>query len=158
MFLPGLHCQLNSYCHNFSDQLAFLSQARLSRDICVWSMICDNCKWMLGTLQTAAPLRQCIHDTQQLLIRSGVSGLNINRPYLPCQVATWSGMDGILINQIDHVVVRRSDAKYVSNCQSVRGIQSSSDHKLVRVECKYLRYRFPTCKHHDRLADWMMLS
>ena len=52
-------------------------------------------------------------------------------------LATWVGPSGLLANQIDHVLVRRQDAKHISNCRVFRGSDFESDHKLVRAQCKF---------------------
>ena len=57
-------------------------------------------------------------------------------------LATWVGPSGVLANQIDHIIVRRFDAKFVNNCKVLRGTSLDSDHHLLRAECKLPPHAF----------------
>ena len=50
-------------------------------------------------------------------------------------LGSWVSPAGNAVNQIDHFLVRRSEAKYVHNCKVFRGTTLESDHYLIRAEC-----------------------
>ena len=52
-------------------------------------------------------------------------------------LATWVSPSGMANNQIDHVLVRRRDAKHVCNCRVMRGSSFQSDHYLLRAQCRF---------------------
>ena len=73
-------------------------------------------------------------------------------------LATWVGPRDELANQIDHIIIRRADAKLVSNCRVMRGTMLETDHKLLRAECKLRSIRLCSAKcEGDKFTDLSQL-
>lgn len=51
-------------------------------------------------------------------------------------LATWRGPAGLHENQIDFILTRRGDARYVQNCRVFRGAELETDHYLLVGVCR----------------------
>ena len=59
---------------------------------------------------------------------------------------TYNGEDrrNPIRNQIDYIIMRNEHRKFVTNARSYSGIETYTDHKLVKTEVKFEWYKFKT--------------
>ena len=74
-------------------------------------------------------------------------------------LATWVGPAGHLANQIDHILIRRYDAKHICNCRVFRGTAFESDHHLMRAECRFPgKFKLPKESKTRVKINWKLLD
>ena len=132
LFYEALQALMDSYPHRDMLVIAGDMNAQLGcQDRSAWDGTLG--KFCLGNKATDNGTRLLSFcSANQLVVRSTFFKQK------DIHLATWVGPAGDLANQIDHIIVRRSAAKYISNCRVMRGTSLESDHRLLRAECRFL--------------------
>ena len=87
------------------------------------------------------PKDKTTDNGQRLLISCVANGLVVRSTFFrhPRRLrVTWTGMDGTWQHQIDHVLMRRSDAQQMTDCRVYWATVVESDHNLVVASFKRL--------------------
>ena len=82
----------------------------------------------------ARPRERCTDNGHRLLTACVSNDLAIRSTFFRHQMrhrVTWTGMDGLGSNQIDHILVKRRDARSMTDCRAFWGTKLESDHNLV---------------------------